>query len=227
MKKSGRKHRLKGGGTYRMNQMFMKSLILPGLGALFLASCTPTLDPTHQGNASAGSTYLAGVRQTATYDGTSVNPNEASSFWDGDGVAGSPSIRISISDQKAYFYKGGQLVGLSPVSTGTSTHRTPRGQYKVTQRSKDHKSSLYGVIRNVATGEIVNNDADTRKHRAGPGEVFENAPMPHFLRFNGGIGMHAGFLPGYPASHGCVRMPAKMAKVFFENAPLGTPVKVE
>ena len=51
--------------------------------------------------------------------------------------------------------------------------------------------------------------------------------MPYFLRFNGGIGMHAGFLPGFPASHGCVRMPAQMAERFFQHAPLGTPVTVE
>ncbi len=73
----------------------------------------------------------------------------------------------------------------------------------------------------------MNDDAYTRKHRAGPGEVFERSPMPYFMRFNGGIGMHTGFLPGYAASHGCVRMPDKMAKVFFENTPIATPVKVE
>jgi hypothetical protein len=50
--------------------------------------------------------------------------------------------------------------------------------------------------------------------------------MPFFIRFNGGIGMHAGRLPGYPASHGCVRMPRAMAAHFFANAPLGTPVTV-
>ena len=51
--------------------------------------------------------------------------------------------------------------------------------------------------------------------------------MPNFMRFNGGVGMHTGFLPGYPASHGCVRMPDHMARVFFENAEIGTPVVVD
>ena len=51
--------------------------------------------------------------------------------------------------------------------------------------------------------------------------------MPNFMRFNHGIGMHTGFLPGYAASHGCVRMPEQMASKFYENAEIGTPVIVE
>lgn len=200
------------------------ALLLP----LALASCVPVSGPNSGTSSIDGQNgYLAGIRSTTPYDGSSANPNEAASFWDGDGVSGSPSIKINLNDQKAYFYKGSTLVGLSPVSTGIEGRRTPRGRFKVTEKDIDHKSSLYGVIRNVATGQIVNDDADTRKHRAGPGEVFEHAPMANFLRFNGGIGMHTGFLPGYAASHGCVRMPDKMAKIFFENATLGTPVIVE
>ena len=97
----------------------------------------------------------------------------------------------------------------------------------MTQKSKDHESSVYGIIRDVATGQTINNDADIRVHKPGPGQEFVHAPMPYFLRFNYGIGMHAGFLPGYPASHGCVRMPEQMAAKFFEHAPVGTPVVVE
>lgn len=204
-------------------QLLLLSAILSSLA---FVACVP-VDGTGPSTAIGGqSGYLAGIRTTTAYDG-SANPNEASSFWDGDGVQGAPKIRINLNEQKAYYYKGNQLVGLSPVSTGIEGRRTPRGTFKVTQKNIDHKSSLYGVIKNVATGEIVNDDADTRKHRAGPGEVFERAPMPYFMRFNGGVGMHTGFLPGYAASHGCVRMPNKMAKVFFENTPLGTPVIVE
>lgn len=198
-------------------------LLLP----LAFISCVPVTDSGSALGSNGQSGYLAGIRSTTPYDGSAANPNEAASFWDGDGAQGSPKIRINLSEQRAYYYKGGTLVGLSPVSTGVEGRRTPKGTFKITQKSKDHKSSLYGVIKNVATGEIVNDDADTRKHRAGPGEVFERAPMPYFMRFNGGIGMHTGFLPGYAASHGCVRMPDKMAKVFFENTPVGTTVVVD
>jgi len=51
--------------------------------------------------------------------------------------------------------------------------------------------------------------------------------MPYFMRIVGGTGMHEGFLPGYPASHGCIRMPSFMAEAFFRNVAVGTPVKVE
>lgn len=50
--------------------------------------------------------------------------------------------------------------------------------------------------------------------------------MPYFMRIHGGVGMHAGFLPGYAASHGCIRLPPALAQQFFENAPAGTPVEV-
>ncbi|GHC46319.1 L,D-transpeptidase family protein [Roseibacillus persicicus] len=205
------------------NRLFLLTAVLSSFA---FVACAP-VDGPGASTAIGGQTgYLAGIRTSTGYDG-SANPNESSSFWDGDGVQGSPKIRINLAEQRAYYYKGNQLVGVSPVSTGIEGRRTPKGSFKVTQKSPDHKSSLYGVIRNVATGEIVNDDADTRKHRAGPGEVFERAPMPNFMRFNGGIGMHTGFLPGYAASHGCVRMPDKMAKIFFENTPIGTPVIVE
>ena len=82
-------------------------------------------------------------------------------------------------------------------------------------------------IRDVATGQVVNDDADSRVDKPGPGQVYEGSPMPNFLRFDGGVGMHTGFLPGYPASHGCVRMPNHMAEKFFEHATVGTPVLVE
>ena len=60
-----------------------------------------------------------------------------------------------------------------------------------------------------------------------PGGVFDGARMPYFMRITGGVGMHEGFLPGYPASHGCIRMPGFMAENFFHNVEVGTPVKIQ
>ena len=170
--------------------------------------------------------YLAGLGVSSARTGFS-NPAESASFWDGDSVSGPSAIRINRDDQRAYFYKGGELVGVSPISTGNATHVTPPGQFRVTEKDIDHKSSAYGIIQDLATGQVVNDDADASKDKPGPGQVFVHAPMPHFLRFNYGVGMHAGFLPGFPASHGCVRMPEQMAKKFYEHATIGTPVTVE
>ncbi len=149
------------------------------------------------------------------------------SYWEGDGVQGSPLIRINIRQQKAYFYKGGQLVGVSLISSGKEDKGTPPGRYKITEKSKDHRSNLYGVFKDKATGETINDSVDIRKDPVPPGAYFVAAPMPNFLRFNGAIGMHTGYLPGYPASSGCIRMPHQMAEKFFANVELGTPVVVE
>ena len=119
------------------------------------------------------------------------------------------------------------MVGISRISSGKEDSGTPPGTYKITQKSKNHKSTLYGVFKDIRTGEVLDDNVDIRQKPVPPGAVFVNAPMPNFLRFNGAIGMHTGYLPGYPASHGCVRMPHHMAEKFFENVEVGTPVIVE
>ncbi|MFC5049396.1 L,D-transpeptidase family protein [Rubritalea spongiae] len=206
------------------------SIILVALSSLFLISCGNPYD-SYYGSSSiyGGSSYLSGFEQTQPGQAPLTHNGQAAprGYWDDEGVTGSPKIRINLHDQRAYFYKGGTLVGVAPISTGSDGHGTPRGSFKVTQKSIDHASNLYGVIKDKATGQTIVSDADTRKHKAGPGEVFVHAPMPYFMRFNGAIGMHAGFLPGYPASHGCVRLPEEMAKLFFHNASNGTPVIVD
>ena len=69
-------------------------------------------------------------------------------------------------------------------------------------------------------------DVDVRKDPCPKGARFVGAAMPYFMRFTGGYGMHAGYVPRYRASHGCIRMPEKMARRFFEAAKVGTRVEV-
>ena len=147
------------------------------------------------------------------------------SYWDGDGVSGAALIKINRSEQKASFYKGGVLVGVSRISSGKEDHGTPKGVYKIKEKDKDHKSTIYGVFK--IGNQTINDNVDIRVDKVPPGAVFVNAPMPNFMRFADGIGMHTGYLPGYAASHGCVRMPDQMAMKFFENVQIGTPVIVE
>lgn len=147
------------------------------------------------------------------------------SYWDGEGVPGSPKIVIRLGNQRAYFYKGSTLVGVSAISTGREGFHTPTGSYKVIEKDIDHVSSKYGNYVD-AYGNILMKDIDTTKDRKPPGAIYDGAKMPYFMRIVGGYGMHEGFLPGYPASHGCIRMPGFMAEAFYRNAPLGTPVMV-
>lgn len=150
---------------------------------------------------------------------------DAASYWDGDGVSGPSSVKIDLGEQLAYFYKSGQLVGVSRVSTGREGYRTPTGRFAVLDKNIDHVSSIYGSFVD-ADGSVVQKDVGVRTHQPPPGARFRGAPMPYFVRFHGGIGMHAGYLPGYPASHGCVRLPKVMAANFFNNVHVGTPVEV-
>ena len=172
--------------------------------------------------------YLYGNR--SNYGGSNEAHRKAAdsvSYWDGDHVAGAPSIEIRIPEQRAYFYKGDVLVGVSEVSSGREGHNTPTGNYKVIQKDLDHRSSQYGDYVDANDPQIVvKANVENGKDPKPPGTVFLGASMPHFLRVTGGVGMHAGYLPGVPASHGCIRMPAFMATNFFDNAPMGTPVTI-
>jgi len=147
------------------------------------------------------------------------------SYWDGDNVNGSPSVKISLSEQRAYFYKAGVLVGVSQLSTGREGLNTPAGNYKIIQKDKDHVSSLFGDYVD-SSGKVVVPNVDIKKDPKPPGTHFQGTPMPYFMRIVSGTGMHAGYLPGYPASHGCIRMPEFMAEDFFRSVSVGTPVTI-
>ena len=153
--------------------------------------------------------------------------DDSVSFWDGDGVRGAPRIEIRLSDQRAYFYKGDILVGVTAISSGKEGYDTPAGNYKIVQKDKDHRSTLYGEWVNIKTGAVINDDVDTSvQKRPPPGAKYVGTPMPNFMRVVGGVGMHAGYLPGIAASHGCIRMPMVMSENFFANCQVGTPVTV-
>jgi hypothetical protein len=70
-----------------------------------------------------------------------------------------------------------------------------------------------------AHGRMVNSNATPSSYVFRDGH-YRPAPMPHFMEFSPAVGMHAGYLPGYPASHGCVRMPRDLAALFFERVPI-------
>lgn len=140
-------------------------------------------------------------------------------------VKGPARVKIDLSAQRAYLYKRGELIAASRISTGRDGYETPTGRFKIVQKSKDHRSSIYGDYVN-SSGRIVMGGVDTRRDRRPPGTTYRGALMPYFLRFNGAIGMHAGNVPWYPASHGCVRLPVGMARTFYRNVSVGTPVIV-
>lgn len=109
---------------------------------------------------------------------------------------GPVAVVVSLTEQRVHVYRNGIRIGVSTCSTGKPGHETPTGVFVVLQKDKDHKSSTYN-----------------------------NAAMPNMNRLTwSGIALHAGALPGYPASHGCVRLPMEFSERLFETTHLGTPV---
>jgi len=147
-------------------------------------------------------------------------------YWRGGDFPGPAKIVVHVSEQRAYFYKGRRLIGESTVSTGKRGFDTPPGRYHVIEKDKNHVSSEFGDYVNNNLGEVVKSNIDVRKDAQPAGTHFDGARMPYFMRFNGGYGMHAGYVPRFRASHGCIRLPARMARHFFENATDDTLVIV-
>lgn len=157
---------------------------------------------------------------------TAAAPFAGNDYWDGDDVPGTPKIVVSIGKQRAYFYKGKQLVGESTVSTGRRGFSTPPGKYRVGWKHEDHISTRFGDYVDEF-GSVVKANVDSRKDPRPPGTRFEGAPMPYAMFFRGGYAMHQGYVPPYAASHGCIRLPRGMAECFFDAAPPGTQVVVK
>ena len=111
---------------------------------------------------------------------------------------GSSRVVVSLDDQLAFLYKGDTLVAVSTISSGTSKNPTPTGIFPILEKKRFHRSVKY-----------------------------DNAPMPFMQRIDKyGVALHGGHLPGYPASHGCIRLPGKFAAKLFAVTDVGTPVLV-
>lgn len=109
---------------------------------------------------------------------------------------GPVAVVVSLPDQRVYVYRNGIRIGVSTCSTGKPGHETPTGVFTILQKDKNHHSSTYN-----------------------------DAPMPNMNRLTwSGIALHAGNLPGYPASHGCVRLPMAFSADLFSITHVGTPV---
>lgn len=109
---------------------------------------------------------------------------------------GPQRVVVSLSDQLAYLYRGNTLIAVSTVSSGKDEKPTPTGVFSVLDKKPMYRSKKY-----------------------------DNAPMPWMQRIdNYGIALHAGYNPGVPASHGCVRLPSAFAKKLYSVTDVGTPV---
>ena len=135
--------------------------------------------------------------------------------------SGRPSIVVSLRAQEAYLHRAGHRTASSRISSGREGYRTPVGRFQVIRKDEDHRSSLYGGYVDDL-GHVVKANVDSRRDRKPPHSHFVDAPMPYFIEFSPGYGLHQGYLPGEPASHGCIRMPYWKARQFYNAVHLGT-----
>jgi hypothetical protein len=137
------------------------------------------------------------VSQPADVPATGLRPGQW--VWNAGAVTQGPVlVVVNLDQQLAYVYRNGVLVGSTSVSSGRKGFDTPTGVFHTLQKDKDHRSSIYN-----------------------------NAAMPYTQRLTwGGVALHAGGLPGYPSSHGCVHLPSAFAEKLFEISPLGMTVVV-
>jgi hypothetical protein len=113
--------------------------------------------------------------------------------------AGPVLIYVDLSRQLATIYRNGIRIGVSTISSGMQGHATPTGVFTILQKHADHKSNIYN-----------------------------NAPMPFMQRLTwGGVALHAGNLPGYPQSHGCIRLPYTFSQELYKVTSLGGTIAVE
>ena len=198
------------------------------LCALIVSSLTLLLGAcaSYDGRLNSTSTQYLGTDGSIVTKTSTASLADKMSYWAGECASGPANIIIDISQQKLFYYRGGKLVGVSAVSTGREGHDSPMGHFKVRKKEKEHASNLYGDFVD-ASGTVVVKNVDVTKDKPPAGTHFQGSSMPWFMEFAPGVGMHTGFLPGIPDSHGCIRLPDRMAKTFFEVTPMGTPVTVE
>jgi lipoprotein-anchoring transpeptidase ErfK/SrfK len=134
-------------------------------------------------------------------------------------------VLVSIAKQRAYLMVGDEVYIDTPISSGKRAGMTPTGTFKVTEKDPDHRSSLYGDFVDKK-GRVVRGGISLKVDSAPSGTRYVGAPMKWFCRFAGPVGMHVGKLPGYPASHGCVRLPEDIAPLIYHKVKIGTPVEV-
>jgi lipoprotein-anchoring transpeptidase ErfK/SrfK len=139
------------------------------------------------------------------------------------------TVIISLSKQRAYLKArdSDEIYIDTPISSGKRAGSTPVGNFTVLEKDADHRSSIYGDFVD-RKGRTVRSGISLKVDSAPAGTRYLGAPMKFFCRLTWtGVGMHVGILPGYPASHGCIRLPADIAPLIYQKVKIGTPVKIE
>jgi lipoprotein-anchoring transpeptidase ErfK/SrfK len=201
--------------------MFLARLALPAT-VLALAGCAASFPKSLADAAAAG---RPGIRTLP------VNEAQGPAYVSDPAYAKltpqNARVVVSLAEQRARVYAGTILTIDTPVSTGTRSHPTPRGEYRILEKRRSYRSNLFGNYVD-ASGAVVQRNVDIQRDPPPEGARFVGTSMPYWQRLTGdGVGMHIGPLPGSPASHGCLRFPSKVMPLIYEKTRVGTPVSVQ
>jgi hypothetical protein len=138
------------------------------------------------------------------------------------------TLRVHLWEQRGLLLHADRDVAIDfPISSGRRAFPTKPGSYQVIDKKVKHASNLYGKYVEMETGKVLNSDVDTTVDKMPENARYVGSSMPYFLRLtNSGLGLHVGIVPGYPASHGCVRVPGKIMPKVYSLVPKGTPVEI-
>lgn len=174
-----------------------RRLFTIGAASVLTAGAAPMPAPAPAPTTTAGTAAPSAVAKTAPTPPPPSKLRAGQFKWQPDlSPAGALVFIVSLPEQLIHVYRNGVRIGVSTCSTGKPGHLTPTGVFVILQKDKDHHSSIY-----------------------------DDAPMPNMQRLTwSGVALHAGNLPGYPASHGCVRLPKQFSEIIFNVTHLGIPV---
>ena len=206
-------------GNIHIQFIMKRKIIMLVAAAMALTSCVKSPDELAQ--MATGYAFARPKNKMNVTEAVSVGQ------WDVPyGLDGPRSIVIDTELQQAHYYIAGRRVGWSTISSGKAGTATPKGTFPIIAKDEDHVSATYGSIVDADGNTLV---ADyTKGEPIPPGGIYKGAPMTHGMQLTwNGIWMHEGLVTSAPESHGCIRLPKRMAKIFFDNTPVGTPVEIK
>lgn len=135
-------------------------------------------------------------------------------------------VEILLREQRGRLYINNQIAMDFPICSGrVGGHETPTGSFRITEKEREHRSSLYGSF--VGAGDVVVQGDAKSSDKAPAGARFKGASMPYWMRFNGAVGLHVGNVYRSGASHGCVRVPVEACSILFDKLAVGSAVIVK
>ncbi|MFV0338039.1 MAG: L,D-transpeptidase [Chthoniobacterales bacterium] len=144
----------------------------------------------------------AGILLSACQVPVKKGPRNSFSYDPPDRVAKNPKnlkLKVSTGAQRLYLVEGDKVLVATPVSVGTSSSPTPKGNFRIYSKQA------------------------TKRRVSSPGAGY---PMPYWMEFKSAYGLHWGFVKPYPATHGCIRVPLKAVRDIFRMIPVGTPINI-